>query len=107
MQSPRAVTIRRGGKLPGVSHAFKLMLSPSLGTRKLTTGFSLPWDRYADTIASPRIGYHNGDTLVLLNWRRLVIKSLVEHGNSWALVIDRPILELLKIRPEDPPRDHD
>lgn len=32
----------------------------------------------------------------------IVIKNLVKHGNSWALVIDRPILELLKMRPEDP-----
>lgn len=31
-----------------------------------------------------------------------MIKNLVRHGNSWALVIDRPILDLLKIRPEDP-----
>ncbi len=31
-----------------------------------------------------------------------MIKSLVKHGNSWALVIDRPILELLKIDPEQP-----
>lgn len=31
-----------------------------------------------------------------------MIKSFVRHGNSWALVIDRPILDLLKIRPEDP-----
>jgi antitoxin MazE len=31
-----------------------------------------------------------------------VIKSLVKHGNSWALVIDRPILDLLKIDPESP-----
>lgn len=31
-----------------------------------------------------------------------MIKNLVRHGNSWALVIDRPILELLKIHPEDP-----
>lgn len=31
-----------------------------------------------------------------------MIKNLVRHGNSWALVIDRPILELLKMRPEDP-----
>ena len=31
-----------------------------------------------------------------------MIKNLVKHGNSWALVIDRPILDLLKIRPEDP-----
>lgn len=31
-----------------------------------------------------------------------MIKNLVKHGNSWALVIDRPILELLKMRPEDP-----
>lgn len=31
-----------------------------------------------------------------------MIKSLVKHGNSWALVIDRPILDLLKINPESP-----
>lgn len=31
-----------------------------------------------------------------------MIKNLVKHGNSWALVIDRPILELLKIKPDDP-----
>ena len=29
-------------------------------------------------------------------------KNLVKHGNSWALVIDRPILELLQIAPETP-----
>ncbi|MFN7721983.1 MAG: hypothetical protein ACK5PD_11210 [Pirellulaceae bacterium] len=29
-----------------------------------------------------------------------MIKNLVKHGNSWAVVIDRPILELLKIAPE-------
>jgi antitoxin MazE len=31
-----------------------------------------------------------------------VIKNLVKHGNSWAIVIDRPILELLKIEPDAP-----
>lgn len=31
-----------------------------------------------------------------------MIKNFVKHGNSWALVIDRPILELLKIKPEEP-----
>jgi antitoxin MazE len=31
-----------------------------------------------------------------------MIKNLVKHGNSWALVIDRPILDLLKISPEMP-----
>ncbi len=31
-----------------------------------------------------------------------MIKNFVKHGNSWALVIDRPILDLLKIKPEDP-----
>jgi antitoxin component of MazEF toxin-antitoxin module len=31
-----------------------------------------------------------------------MIKRLVKHGNSWALVIDRPILEILKIDPESP-----
>ena len=29
-----------------------------------------------------------------------MIKSFVKHGNSWAVVIDRPILYLLKIDPE-------
>jgi len=31
-----------------------------------------------------------------------VIKNLVKHGNSWAIVIDRPILDLLKIAPDAP-----
>jgi antitoxin component of MazEF toxin-antitoxin module len=31
-----------------------------------------------------------------------MIKSLTRHGNSWALVIDKPILDLLKINPEQP-----
>ena len=31
-----------------------------------------------------------------------MIKTFVKHGNSWALIIDRPILDLLKISPEDP-----
>lgn len=29
-----------------------------------------------------------------------MIKNLVKHGNSWAIIIDRPILDLLKIEPE-------
>jgi antitoxin component of MazEF toxin-antitoxin module len=29
-----------------------------------------------------------------------MIKTLVRHGNSYALVIDRPILDLLKIDPD-------
>jgi antitoxin component of MazEF toxin-antitoxin module len=29
-----------------------------------------------------------------------MIKNLVKHGNSWAVVIDRAILDLLKIAPE-------
>lgn len=31
-----------------------------------------------------------------------MIKKLTKHGNSWALVIDKPVLELLKIDPEMP-----
>lgn len=31
-----------------------------------------------------------------------MIKTLVRHGNSYALVIDRPILELLNISPDTP-----
>ena len=29
-------------------------------------------------------------------------KNLIKHGNSWALIIDRAILELLKIDPNTP-----
>lgn len=31
-----------------------------------------------------------------------MIKTLTKHGNSYALVIDKPILELLKATPETP-----
>lgn len=31
-----------------------------------------------------------------------MIKTLVKHGNSYALVIDRAILELLRIEPKTP-----
>ena len=31
-----------------------------------------------------------------------MIKNLVKHGNSWALVIDRPILDLLNMDPANP-----
>jgi antitoxin MazE len=31
-----------------------------------------------------------------------MLKKLTKHGNSLALVVDRPILELLKIDPETP-----
>ena len=29
-------------------------------------------------------------------------KNLVKHGNSWALVLDRPILDILRIAPDTP-----
>ena len=31
-----------------------------------------------------------------------MVKKLTKHGNSLALIIDRPILELLKIDPDTP-----
>ena len=31
-----------------------------------------------------------------------MIKTLTKHGNSYALIIDRPILELLRIDPDTP-----
>jgi len=31
-----------------------------------------------------------------------MIKTLTKHGNSYALIIDRAILDLLKITPETP-----
>ncbi len=31
-----------------------------------------------------------------------MIKTLTKHGNSYALVIDKPILELLKFAPDAP-----
>ena len=29
-------------------------------------------------------------------------KTLTKHGNSWALVIEKPIMEILKIEPTTP-----
>lgn len=29
-----------------------------------------------------------------------MVKNLTKHGNSYALVIDKPILELLRVRPD-------
>ena len=31
-----------------------------------------------------------------------MIKTLTKHGNSYALIIDKPILELLRIDPDTP-----
>lgn len=31
-----------------------------------------------------------------------MVKTLTKHGNSYALVIDKPILELLKFEPDSP-----
>ncbi len=31
-----------------------------------------------------------------------MVKTLTKHGNSYALVIDKPVMELLKITPETP-----
>jgi antitoxin component of MazEF toxin-antitoxin module len=30
----------------------------------------------------------------------MMIKTLTKHGNSWALVIDRPLMEILRVTPE-------
>lgn len=31
-----------------------------------------------------------------------MVKNLTRHGNSYALVIDKPILELLRVSPDTP-----
>ncbi len=31
-----------------------------------------------------------------------MIKTLTKHGNSYALVVDKPILELLRVSPDTP-----
>ncbi len=31
-----------------------------------------------------------------------MVKKLTKHGNSYALIIDKPIMELLNITPESP-----
>jgi len=49
---------------------------------------------------TPAPMYHDGDTLVDQARVQNMIKNFVKHGNSWAVVIDRPILDLLKIDPE-------
>ena len=41
---------------------------------------------------------------LVIHWKygNRVVKKLTKHGNSLALIIDRPILDLLKIDPETP-----
>lgn len=39
---------------------------------------------------------------ITIDWSNKVIKRLTKHGNSMALVIDRSILNLLKIDPGTP-----
>jgi antitoxin MazE len=53
-----------------------------------------------DSVDTSKDRYHNGDTLVHLNQGLKMIKNFVKHGNSWAVIIDRPILDLLNIDPE-------
>lgn len=31
-----------------------------------------------------------------------MVKTLIRHGNSYALIIDKPILDLLQIEPDTP-----
>lgn len=31
-----------------------------------------------------------------------MVKNLIKHGNSYAVIIDKPILELLRITPDTP-----
>ncbi len=40
--------------------------------------------------------------MLLCRYGANMLKKLTKHGNSLALVIDRPILDLLKIDPETP-----
>jgi hypothetical protein len=43
----------------------------------------------------------NGDTLYV-QWVTEMIKMLVRHGNSFALILDKPVLELLNVDPARP-----
>jgi antitoxin component of MazEF toxin-antitoxin module len=43
---------------------------------------------------------HTGDTMYIQEVN--MIKKLVSHGNSAALIIDKPIMELLKVNMETP-----
>jgi len=31
-----------------------------------------------------------------------MVKNLIKHGNSYAMIIDKPILDLLRINPDTP-----
>ena len=33
-------------------------------------------------------------------WSSIMVKNLIKHGNSYALVIDKPIMELLQVTPD-------
>jgi antitoxin MazE len=54
------------------------------------------------TSQPPPTLYFYGVYYVLTKGFFLMTKTLTKHGNSYALVIDKPILELLQITPETP-----
>ncbi len=60
------------------------------------------WKNFQRSLKPPEFGYtmdiHRSDKRRYINMQ----KTLTRHGNSLALVIDRPILDLLKIDPETP-----
>ena len=39
---------------------------------------------------------------IVLYWRFFMVKRLTQHGNSAALIIDKPVLDLLKITMDTP-----
>lgn len=69
------------------------------GTQRVRVGGAFP----GGSQWMPLERLHSGNTMVD-HWcyRGTMIKTLVRHGNSYALVIDRPILELLNISPDTP-----
>src|SRR5439155_17576356 len=79
-------------------------------TRILASPIPVPLDDWVGKVGSLREPFVFARRLsviqctykVITGWGRSMIKKLTQHGNSWALVIDKPVLDLLKIDPSTP-----
>ena len=70
-----------------------------LGSHRVGPGIRAPTSSLSVDSALQADGF---SMVIHCKYEKRMVKKLTKHGNSLALVIDRPILDLLKIDPETP-----
>jgi antitoxin component of MazEF toxin-antitoxin module len=76
---------------------------PSRFRRALRSVISLLFAAMIHALSVAHMNSCSRDSGATLWSRRFtMVKTLTKHGNSYALIIDKPILDLLKINPDTP-----